>query len=75
MRHWRRRLFQALLKMRAEQGRTAALAAAEDDKRRLQAVMEALPVGVAITDGQGGHVQANNAFDQVWCGPRRGPIL
>ncbi len=47
----------------------AARAAAENDKRRLQAVMEALPVGMAITDSRGGNIQSNAAFEQVWGGP------
>jgi two-component system, chemotaxis family, CheB/CheR fusion protein len=47
-----------------------ARAEAENGKRRLEAVMEALPVGVAITDAQGGNIQANYAFEQVWGGPR-----
>jgi len=33
-------------------------------------VMQALPVGVAITDAQGGILQCNSAFDQVWGEPR-----
>jgi PAS domain S-box-containing protein len=41
---------------------------AENEKRRLQAVMEALPVGVAITDEKGGSIQANHAYDEVWGG-------
>jgi PAS domain S-box-containing protein len=37
---------------------------------RLEAVMDALPVGVAIIDTQGGNVRSNAAFDAVWRGPR-----
>jgi PAS domain S-box-containing protein len=36
----------------------------------LEAVMESLPVGVAITDVHGGNIRANNAFEQVWGSPR-----
>ncbi len=45
-------------------------AEAENEKRRLEAVMEALPVGVAITDTKGGTIRVNQAFDQVWGNPR-----
>jgi two-component system sensor histidine kinase/response regulator len=41
-----------------------------NEKNRLEAVMEALPVGVAILDAQGGNVQSNRAFEQVWGSPR-----
>ncbi len=41
---------------------------AENAKLRMEAVMEALPVGVAITDEQGGNIQANREFDRL-CGP------
>jgi PAS domain S-box-containing protein len=43
---------------------------AENEKRRLAAVMEALPVGVAITDLEGGNTQANSAYERVWGSPR-----
>lgn len=42
----------------------------ENERRRLEAMMEALPVGVAITDFQGGTVQANKAYEEMWGGPR-----
>lgn len=42
---------------------------AENEKLRLQAVMEALPVGVAITDAMGGNIRSNRAFDEVWGAP------
>jgi PAS domain S-box-containing protein len=38
-------------------------------KNRLSAVLEALPTGVAVTDAEGGRVQSNAAFKQVWSGP------
>lgn len=43
---------------------------AEDKRSKLAAVMEALPIGVAITDVQGGNIQSNSAFEQLWSGPR-----
>ncbi|MDO9308293.1 MAG: PAS domain S-box protein [Deltaproteobacteria bacterium] len=48
----------------------AARAKSENDRRLLLAVMEALPVGVAITDANGGSVLSNNAYEQIWSGPR-----
>jgi PAS domain S-box-containing protein len=36
------------------------------EKNRLEAVMEALPVGVAILDDQGGNIHSNSMFEQVW---------
>ena len=53
----------------AEQALVASRLEAENDRKRLLAVMEALPVGVAILDAQGGNIQGNHAFDQVWGGP------
>ncbi|MFZ0426587.1 MAG: PAS domain S-box protein, partial [Acidobacteriota bacterium] len=47
----------------------AARAEIEHEKRRLEAVMEALPVGVAITDTEGGIIRSNAAFKEVWGGP------
>ena len=37
---------------------------------RLEATMEALPVGLAIVDGDGGILRSNAAFERVW-GPGR----
>jgi PAS domain S-box-containing protein len=48
-------------------------ARAENERRRLEAVMEALPVGVAVTDALGGGLQVNDAYDLVWGGPRPAP--
>ncbi len=48
----------------------AARIEAINEKLRLEAVMEALPVGVAITDIHGGSISANRAYDQVWGAPR-----
>ncbi|MBP1766745.1 MAG: sensor histidine kinase response regulator [Candidatus Aminicenantes bacterium] len=49
-----------------------ARAQAENEKLRLEAVMEALPVGVAITDVRGGNIKANSTYDRIWAGPRPG---
>lgn len=38
----------------------------EDEKRLLEAVMEALTIGVAITDAKGGTLRSNRAFETVW---------
>ena len=54
----------------AEEALGAIRAEAENERRRLEAVMEALPVGVAITDAQGGNIRSNNAYEQVWGSPR-----
>ena len=48
----------------------AARVTAENEKRLLLAVMQALPVGVAITDIWGGTIQCNSTFDRIWSGPR-----
>jgi PAS domain S-box-containing protein len=45
-----------------------ARAEAINDKNRLQAVMESLPVGVAIVDAHGGVVAVNHAYQQIWGG-------
>lgn len=39
-------------------------------QHRLDAVMQALPVGVALLDTQGGTISANRAFDEIWGNPR-----
>jgi signal transduction histidine kinase/PAS domain-containing protein len=43
---------------------------AENERRMLEGVMEALPVGVAITDSRGGTVRTNTAFEKIWRGSR-----
>lgn len=55
---------------RAHRQADAARAEAVAEKRRLEAVMEALPVGVAIIDAKGGTIRANREFERVWGGPR-----
>jgi PAS domain S-box-containing protein len=44
----------------------AARAEAEAGRLRLEAVMEALPVGMAIIDDKGGNVDSNGAFEEIW---------
>jgi PAS domain S-box-containing protein len=48
----------------------AARSEAINEKNRLDAVMQALPVGVVIMDSQGGVISSNATFKQVWGGPR-----
>jgi PAS domain S-box-containing protein len=48
----------------------AARREAENGKQLLEAVMNALPVGVAITDARGASLRNNDAFDRIWRGPR-----
>lgn len=55
------------LKRRNEELETAR-AATEYEKDRLDAVMSALPVGVAITDSHGAYDGYNAAFEQIWGG-------
>jgi PAS domain S-box-containing protein len=52
----------------AERELSAAHAEAVKEKSRLEAVMETLPVGVAITDVRGGYVKTNRAFEAIWGG-------
>ncbi len=42
---------------------------AENEKLRLEAVMEALPIGVSILDSRGGVIKVNPSFERVWGGP------
>ncbi len=53
---------------------TAELAAknaqVENEKRLLDAVLEALPTGVALTDTSGGVLQTNKVYEKIWGGPR-----
>ena len=55
---------------KAEEALETARKAAEYGKSRLEAVLEALPVGMSITDAKGGVIMVNKAFEQVWSGPR-----
>ncbi len=63
----RRRLVEQALELRSQELELARREA-ENEKRLLQAVMEALPVGLAITDAAGGNYFNNPAFDLVWGG-------
>jgi PAS domain S-box-containing protein len=54
----------------AEQMLEAARTKAVGEKNRLEAVMEALPVGVSILDAQGGIIQCNSTFETIWGDPR-----
>ncbi len=62
----RKQTEQALLMRNAEL--EAAHAALAEEKLRLEAVMQALPVGVAIIDEKGGRVLANQTYEGVWGG-------
>ena len=55
-------------RQRAEQALSAAHDEVVNERNRLEAVMETLPVGVAILDSRGGRIGANRAYDQVWGG-------
>jgi PAS domain S-box-containing protein len=54
----------------AEEALRAAQENAIDEKNRFEAVMETLPIGVAIVDSHGGNIRANAAFEDVWGNPR-----
>ncbi len=49
-----------------DMARTAAI----EEKTRLETVMQTLPVGVAIVDGQGGNLHCNADYERIWRGPR-----
>jgi len=55
---------------RIEQERERLRVDAENEKRRLEAIMEALPVGVAITDTRGGNLRSNKTYEDLWGNPR-----
>jgi PAS domain S-box-containing protein len=40
-----------------------------NEKKRLEAVMEALPIGMAILDKRGGTLRTNKAFEMLWGSP------
>jgi PAS domain S-box-containing protein len=52
----------------------AALQTAYNDvvieKNRIEAIMESLPVGMAIVDESGGTVRSNHMYDNIWGSPR-----
>ncbi len=55
---------------RAEEESERLRVEAENERYRLEAMMEALPVGVSITDPQGAHIRSNHTFEQIWGSPR-----
>jgi len=54
----------------AEEKLAAAHTAVVNEKNLLEAVMQALPVGLSILDAHGGVLHANPAFEKIWGGPR-----
>jgi PAS domain S-box-containing protein len=52
----------------------AAKDEAEHEKQRMEAMMEALPVGVVIMDQRGGIVRYNNTFRKLWSGRYKGNL-
>ena len=56
--------------MEANATLVAAHNEAISEKNRLEAVMQALPIGVAITDMAGGTIQSNAGYEQIWGNPR-----
>ena len=54
---------------RIEQELAASQHEAIEERNRLLAVMEALPVGVAIMDSQGGQVRVNRHYEEIWGAP------
>lgn len=55
---------------RAEEAIEATRIEAINERNRLQAVMDALPVGVAIVDIHGGNIRVNHEYEQIWSSPR-----
>ena len=54
----------------AEEEREIARIEAINEKNRLEALIKTLPVGVALVDTEGGTIQSNDMFEQVWGGQR-----
>jgi PAS domain S-box-containing protein len=52
----------------AEKALEQALIEVENEKNRLLAIMETLPIGVVIVDAQGGILQANKEYENIWGG-------
>ena len=57
-------------KRRSQAELAAAHAAVETERNRLSALMDALPVGVALLDANGGCLSSNRHFERVWGGSR-----
>jgi PAS domain S-box-containing protein len=55
---------------RAEEEREIARIEAITEKNRIEALMEALPVGVAMVDESGGNVRSNIMYERIWGEPR-----
>jgi PAS domain S-box-containing protein len=55
---------------RVEEEREIARIEATTERIRIEALMEVLPVGVALVDESGGNVQSNIMYDQIWGEPR-----
>ena len=53
---------------RVEADLAAAHAAVVNERNRLEAVMQALPVGLSILDAKGGSIRVNPAFETIWGG-------
>jgi PAS domain S-box-containing protein len=56
-------------RIRTEEALRSTRLQVEAEKRHLEALLQALPVGVVITDAQGGVLLANGMDEQIW-GPR-----
>ena len=54
---------------KAEKALESARAEAVSEQNLLMAVMESLPVGVAIVDAVGGRVRQNRKYQEIWRGP------
>ncbi|WP_372624849.1 PAS domain S-box protein [Falsiroseomonas sp.] len=52
----------------AEEAQRSAAAEARAERRRLQAVLASLPVGVAVTDAEGRLLEANAELARIWGG-------
>ncbi len=57
---------------RAEEALAAASAQIEFERNRLNAVMEALPIGVSVVGSNAEIIQSNRAFQQIWGGAAPG---
>jgi PAS domain S-box-containing protein len=55
-------------RIRAEEASAAALAEADLERRRLQATLDIMPVGVFITDANGALMHANDEARRIWGG-------
>ncbi|MEN6307609.1 MAG: PAS domain S-box protein [Anaerohalosphaeraceae bacterium] len=56
----------AIERKRTMEALEAAAVATLNEKNRLEAIMEILPVGVSILDASGGVVKTNSTFDAIW---------